>query len=251
MAKDKNSFVLYTDLLETVSKLPDNKAGKLFKIILEYVNDNNPTVEDVLIQVAFEPIKQQLKRDLKKWEKERSNRSDAGKIGGIRSGEARRSKTKQNEALLQNAKQTEANTKQNEANEAVTVNVSVNDTVIVNDIQNTVFNKNFCEPISEIEIGATREFVSITLHREYTPERIMQLFAAFQIQTEKKFYTSRAEKINHFRNWIKTQPYDTNQQNFGKSGTNHRKSAGAHQLAGLLKTELTSLEHTGGPDNSR
>lgn len=122
MAKDKNSFILYTDLIGTVSKLPDDKAGQLFKIILDYVNDLNPQVDDILLQVAFEPVKQQLKRDLKKWEGEKVSRSEAGRVGGQRSGEARRSKTKQNEATLQFASK-------NEANEAVTVTVNVTDTV--------------------------------------------------------------------------------------------------------------------------
>lgn len=133
MAKDKSSFVLYADYLETVSKLPDNKAGRLFKLILEYVNDKNPTTDDLLLQVAFEPIKQQLKRDLKQWEQQLQKRSEAGKAGGIKSGEKRRSKTKQNEA-----KRTIAS--KNEANEAdnVTVTVNVNDNVKGNTETNPV-----------------------------------------------------------------------------------------------------------------
>lgn len=81
MAENKKSFILYADLISTVENLPDAKAGKLFKTILEYVNDRNPEVKDLLVLVAFEPIKQQLKRDLKEWEKERQDRSEAGKIG--------------------------------------------------------------------------------------------------------------------------------------------------------------------------
>ena len=34
MAKDKKGFILYADLIKVVSKLPDETAGKLFKIIL-------------------------------------------------------------------------------------------------------------------------------------------------------------------------------------------------------------------------
>ena len=81
MAEGKKGFVLYCDLLAMVSKLPDDKAGILFKTILGYVNDLNPEPDDILIQVAFEPIKQQLKRDLKDWESERCKRSEAGKKG--------------------------------------------------------------------------------------------------------------------------------------------------------------------------
>lgn len=81
MAENKKSFVLYADLLHTVEQLPDETAGKLFKIILEYVNDENPEPGDLLLKVAFEPIKRQLKRDLKEWEDARNKRSEGGKKG--------------------------------------------------------------------------------------------------------------------------------------------------------------------------
>ncbi|MEO6610722.1 MAG: DUF6291 domain-containing protein [Chitinophagaceae bacterium] len=122
MAENKKSFLLYADLITTVAKLPDVKAGKLFKLILEYVNDKNPEVEDLLLQVAFEPIKQQLKRDLQQWILERGKRSEAGRAGGLKSGAARRSKTKQGEAKRRSASK-------NEANEADNVTVNVTDNV--------------------------------------------------------------------------------------------------------------------------
>jgi len=68
MATDKKSFLLYCDLIHTVNELPDDKAGELFKHILSYVNDENPTTSDLVIKISFEPIRQQLKRDLKKYE---------------------------------------------------------------------------------------------------------------------------------------------------------------------------------------
>lgn len=81
MAENKKSFILYCDLIHTIDKIPNEQAGKLFKHILEYVNDLNPNSDDIIVNIAFEPIKQQLKRDLNKWEGERQNRSDAGKKG--------------------------------------------------------------------------------------------------------------------------------------------------------------------------
>ena len=79
MAENKKGFLLYCDLIHTVEKLDDEQAGKLFKHVLEYVNDFNPITEDLLTQVCFEPIKQSLKRDLKKWEKQQEQRIAAGK----------------------------------------------------------------------------------------------------------------------------------------------------------------------------
>jgi hypothetical protein len=80
MAKDKNSFLLYCDIIHTVEKLNDAQAGKLFKHILKYVNDQNPTPEDIVTEIAFEPIRQSLKRDLIKYEGIRErNRENANK----------------------------------------------------------------------------------------------------------------------------------------------------------------------------
>lgn len=68
MAQDKKSFLLYCDLIHTVEKMPLEKSGELFLHILRYVNDQNPTSTDLIIDLTFEPIKQQLKRDLVKYE---------------------------------------------------------------------------------------------------------------------------------------------------------------------------------------
>jgi hypothetical protein len=81
MAKDKKSFILYVDQKDLWNKLPDEIAGKLIKHIYSYVSDENPTSEDLMIEIAFEPIKQQLKRDLKLFEEKRVKRSEAGKEG--------------------------------------------------------------------------------------------------------------------------------------------------------------------------
>ena len=81
MAENKKSFLLYCDLLHTVKKLNDEQAGKLFKHVLEYVNDLNPETEDIITDLCFEPIKQNLKRDLQKYEKIREKKREAGKIG--------------------------------------------------------------------------------------------------------------------------------------------------------------------------
>jgi hypothetical protein len=141
MADNKKSFILYTHLKSVVEKLitkdredGTNNSGELFYHILEYVNDEDPKPSNFIIEMAFEPIKLQLKRDFEKWEDIRAKRVEAGKIGGIRSGKTR-SKTKQTKQVLNLL----SKTKQNEANEAVNVNVNVN--VSVNDIKERVIKK--------------------------------------------------------------------------------------------------------------
>lgn len=75
MAKDKKSFVLYCDIIHTIEQLTDEQAGHLFKHVLQYVNDLNPETDNVITKIAFEPIKQQLKRDLVRYEKIRERNS--------------------------------------------------------------------------------------------------------------------------------------------------------------------------------
>ena len=81
MAEDKKGFILYADQKELFSQLPDELAGKLIKHIMAYVNDENPVTDDIVINIAFTPIKLQLKRDLIKFEETKGRRSLAGKIG--------------------------------------------------------------------------------------------------------------------------------------------------------------------------
>ena len=80
--KGKKSFVLYADLLHTVEKLPPEKAGELFLHVLKYVNDQNPKTNDIVIEIAFEPIRQQLKRDLEKYQNIVERNKNNGSKGG-------------------------------------------------------------------------------------------------------------------------------------------------------------------------
>jgi hypothetical protein len=82
MAEGKKSFVLYCDLIHTVDKLPNDKAGELFKHILAYVNDKEPVAPDLIVDITFEPIKQQLIRDLAKWHERQLVNAENGSKGG-------------------------------------------------------------------------------------------------------------------------------------------------------------------------
>jgi len=48
------------------------------------VNDENPETDNLLVNIAFEPIKQQLKRDLQKWESHLNGKSNSGKLGNLK-----------------------------------------------------------------------------------------------------------------------------------------------------------------------
>lgn len=104
MAENKKGFVLYADIIHTVKKMTDEKAGILLKTILSYVNDEDLVVDDIIVDLVFEPIKRQLKRDLEKYEEKKHRLSLNGQKGGLKSGESR----KQTEAIASNASPNEA-----------------------------------------------------------------------------------------------------------------------------------------------
>lgn len=84
MAENKKSVVMYVDWLTTFEQLSDDEAGRLIKHLFRYVNDENPIAPDKLTQIVFEPIKQQLKRDLERWESIKLKRSIAGKHSALK-----------------------------------------------------------------------------------------------------------------------------------------------------------------------
>lgn len=101
MAKNKKSFILYADQKGVFEQLPDEYAGKLIKHIFKYVNDENPISEDLIINIAFEPIKQCLKRDLQRWEEY----IDKQKLNGSKGGRPPKPKeTQETQAFLSEPK---------------------------------------------------------------------------------------------------------------------------------------------------
>lgn len=128
MADNKNSFVVYTDIKETLDDLTDEQVAALFRGMVDYqITGEDPKFSGAL-KYVFIPIRQQMDRNNTKWERKKAVRAEAGRQGGIRSGEVRRARAESeaNEANASQSKQNEAN----EANEAVTV--TVNGTVNVN-----------------------------------------------------------------------------------------------------------------------
>lgn len=84
MAENKSGIIVYADWINVFEELEDIEAGKLIKHFFRYVNDLNPEAPDRLTKIAFEPIKQSLKRDLEKWENKKGERSNSGKLGNLK-----------------------------------------------------------------------------------------------------------------------------------------------------------------------
>lgn len=80
----KDTFVLRIKYIHQIEKLSDEEAGQFFKHLMRYVNDLNPEPPSRLIEVSFEPIKQDLKEDLSKWLKKLKTQSHSGLIGNLK-----------------------------------------------------------------------------------------------------------------------------------------------------------------------
>ena len=174
MAENKKSFVLYTDSQGLVNQLPDEVAGRLFKHIYAYVNDENPISDELLLNVAFEPIKMQLKRDLIKWENQIEQRKQAGKKSA-----EQRALTKSNERSIP-LNETQRNPT---VNDNVNVNVSVNDNVK----EKRVVNKFTAPTLLEVQTYFTEN--------GYTNELGKKAFDYYSVANWKD------SKGNQVKNW--------------------------------------------------
>jgi hypothetical protein len=117
MAENKKSFILYCDQQGIFNQLPDEIAGRLIKHIFAYVNDESPTTEELIINIAFEPIKQQLKRDLQKYQQFVDKQRDNGAKGGR---PKKANETQETQAFISKPK------KADNVNDNVNVNVTAN-----------------------------------------------------------------------------------------------------------------------------
>ena len=197
MATGKKSFLLYTDLIHMVEKLPNDKAGELFKLILDYVNDKNPSTNDMLLTIAFEPIKHQLKRDLIAWENERSGRSEAGKKGMA----SRWGKNITNDNSVINVITDDNKPYQSITNITDNVNVNVN-VIVINKENEKIYLKNMYENDS-IHLNFKKKFKTES-QNTFNLALIYNLFQfLYQAKSDKKEF----KDFNHIRNTFNLFPF--------------------------------------------
>ena len=187
--QNKDSFVLYTKYIDTFKELTDEQAGKLIKVILEYVNDMNPEPEG-LIKIAFIPIKQQLKEDLVKWKEEKEKRSLAGKKGM----ESRYSSV--NKELTNDNNVNKCYNKTNNVKNELT-NLTDNVNVYVN-VNDNVLNNNNNNIINNIIVSVELPLIDNTLYQisEDKVKEWQQVYQAIDVKNE----------LEKMRCWLNANP---------------------------------------------
>jgi len=180
--KDKKSFIAYSDWKETFDNLPNDVAGELIKHIFAYVNDEEPKSDNYIINALFANIKNTLNRDLKKWDEQRQQRSEAGKRS----------------AALRATKSNDRSISFNEKVRNSTVSVSVSDSVNVSD------NVNVKE---DVEDSAIRSIKEIVIDYKNNDRLINAL-----LTSKEKLFSSRLDinqKLDNFVESLKLQDITT------------------------------------------
>jgi hypothetical protein len=200
MAENKKSFVAYCDWQETFEELSDAVAGKLVKHLFKYVNDKNPETSDKLTRMCFIPIKQSLKRDLKKYEKYVHKQSVNGKKGGRPKNPTLSQKT---QPFIEKPKKADS------------VSVSVSDTVITIEEKEDFFIKAssnykmyaeqlfkdnvFIEALSRNQIkDPNKDVCKNTIHK------YLKLFLS-HLDEYKHVHDNKKQFSANFSNWLRKQ----------------------------------------------
>jgi hypothetical protein len=198
MAENKKSFVAYCDWQETFEELSDEEAGKLVKHLFNYVNDKNPQTSDKLTKMCFIPIKQSLKRDLKKYEKYVHKQSVNGKKGGRPKNPTLSQKT---QPFIEKPKKADS------------VSVSVSDTIITIEEENfkkasskykmyaeQLYKDNvFIEALSRNQIkDPSKDVCKNTIHK------YLKLFLS-HLDEYKHVHDNKKKFSENFSNWLRKQ----------------------------------------------
>lgn len=204
MAIGKKSVLLYCDLIHTIEKMDDKTAGEFFKHYLRYINDQEPETDNILVDITFESVKQNLKRDLRKWEKRAETSRENGKLGGR---PPKVQKPKKPNGLLKN---------QTEPKEPVTV--TVNDTVTdtVNENDNIINNNDFLN-----ESLKSRQWIETAGMQNKVNEDVIKLYLTYfenHLITMEEQKNNSKEFKSHFINWMAKQDLSAHRkQRMGKS----------------------------------
>lgn len=202
--QDQTSFLLFGNWRPLFDFLSDSDAGVLIKKLFEFAETGETAKPEELSPSVSGPyffMIDVMKQNADKWNDIKEKRRQAGKSGGLKSGEVRQANMKQNEA---NVKQIEAN--RSKINH--TVNVNVND------------NVNVINTKESIKKSASR-FLPPTIEevREYCNERNNKVSPEQFIS----FYESNGWLVgkNKMKDWKAAVRTWENRESFGNKKPSH------------------------------
>lgn len=243
MAENKKSFILYCDIIHTVRKLPKEKQADLFMTILEYVNDLNPNPDDIIIEIAFEPIKHQLKRDLKRYEQKQAQCIEAGK----RSAELRKEKEIQRSLTVVDGIQHASTVNVND-NVNGNGNVTVNDNVLhkCNERENILppeKNENFYIKTEEMEsymLSDQKWIEIISMQNNWTEQQAKHQVQEFikKLRAENVKEKHKNDCFSHFANWINQKNYGSQTNKSGKNAITAADYDGSYSKKRPIKSAI-------------
>lgn len=226
MAEGKKSALIYCDIIHTVEELDDVDAGLLFKHFLRYVNDLNPEPPSKLIKIVFEPIKQSLKRDLKKWQAiSNKNRDNANKRWEKENATA-------SDRMPTDAKNADRDIDRDRVKDIVIVKGSTS--------INIKPDENFVLDLPEIKINAAIEYISITKNTKADRNLILSLWTIFKQKnfTGENFYPSKSKIFSHFFESLKFEKINGTHQRTPAGVKSNPKTAGFTKLRNNLEEQL-------------
>ena len=217
MARDKTSIILYGNMLKAIAELPAESCLEMMKAISAHVEGRHFEFSNPILRAWFTDMLETFKRDAENFKAVCKKRSEAGRIGGLKSG-ASRGKAKQIEANEANA----CFASKNEANEADT------ETDVPKGTNNNSLSKYGDSDSAEIP----------------TLEQVKALAAdptvgVSEVEAEKFYYRRKGERwLDRFgriidwqaslRGWKLSPYYGKDVQNGGKNGVS---GGGAYQLS--------------------
>lgn len=177
MAVGKKSVIIYCDLIHTIEKMDDKTAGVFFKHYLRYINDLDPKTDNQLVDITFESVKQNLKRDLLKWEKRAQASRNNGKLGGR---PPKEEEPKEPTRLIDNLTEPKEPVNVN-VNGNVSGSVKVNDIININSLLLSEIN------ISDVKEGLKDYFnIAISFQKLFI-KNLQEKEAPFTTQKKAKF----------------------------------------------------------------
>ncbi|MDB5200553.1 MAG: hypothetical protein JWO92_2516 [Chitinophagaceae bacterium] len=242
MAENKKSFILYADLIHTVEKMPKGKQADLFMTILKYVNDKNPVVDDLIVGLVWEPIKLQLKRDLKDWEAIKDDRSNGGKLGNLKRWNSDLyQQVLDKKITMEEAEIIAKNRKASHTDKTVShrvANVAVNDTVTVNDINIKKETDFVCYDAEEFILNNQIVFEKICIATGKKSDEVKKHLHDYHLWMAKKENYPLGKKAVEagIESWI------LNEKNFNKNKTNGKGTNAAGNKPGTSEARVTALE---------